>query len=384
MELVEAVEETEEAEDRDGDDCVSAASLPQRAPAEAIEPHRQQQEEHGGQQIHPGGEASEQVEAQGAGSDKQGATATGLQPLVFEAEAGEGEETDVIVLHHVLRVVEVGGSQQKGEHTRDGLVDVELKLAEKPEADEGGQHRDKDLRQPGDDDVAHGGIGVVVTIEDVQLLDVCAEDVRRKHQEGLPDSVPALQRAVASMHAEFGIFVGKYRWLGGPEGVGGLQAVHGVGAAQLAGLHYKRNERCGKRKEKNRIAQSGSPTESHGRVSRRVPIRLPFHRNWLRVIVASPSHRAIVHRACDSAFMNYLELDEDSGHLTFETIDVNWGVHVCDYGHYRAGWRSGRAQPAGGWATRQGSCPGQEQGRDMVSARLRTGSRRHIRCDGVD
>ena len=43
--------------------------------------------------------------------------------------------------------------------------------------------------------------------------------------------------AAAAMQAELGILVGKDLRLRSPEPVRGLQAVHGVGGAQFAGLH---------------------------------------------------------------------------------------------------------------------------------------------------
>jgi hypothetical protein len=44
------------------------------------------------------------------------------------------------------------------------------------------------------------------------------------------------------MDAELGIFLGEDWWLGGPQRVRRLEAVHGVGGAELAGLNDEGDE----------------------------------------------------------------------------------------------------------------------------------------------
>ena len=82
-----------------------------------------------------------------------------------------------------------------------------------------------------------------------------AEKVLGQHQQRLADAVPALQAAVAPVDAEFGIFPGKDGRIGGPEGVGGVEAVLSVGGAQLAGLHDEGDESRGEGQEEKRVAE---------------------------------------------------------------------------------------------------------------------------------
>ena len=49
---------------------------------------------------------------------KQSSPASGLEPFELKRETRQREEADVIVLHHVLRVVQVCGGQQKCEQRR--------------------------------------------------------------------------------------------------------------------------------------------------------------------------------------------------------------------------------------------------------------------------
>ena len=52
------------------------------------------------------------------------------------------------------------------------------------------------------------------------------------------------------VQAELGILVGKYLRLRRPEPVRGLQAVHGVGGAQFAGLHDEGEQSRGQTQKK--------------------------------------------------------------------------------------------------------------------------------------
>src|SRR5205823_1821735 len=109
--------------------------------------------------------------------------------------------------------------KQKCEHARDGLVDGEGELAKQLEANKRGQNGNKNLRQINYNYVAHGRIGVAIVIKDVQLCNVRTQNVLRQHEQRLPNAVPALQRAVAPVHTELGIFIGENRRLGSPESV---------------------------------------------------------------------------------------------------------------------------------------------------------------------
>ena len=119
------------------------------------------------------------------------------------------------------------------------------------------------LVRVGDDDIAHGRIGISVVVEDGEIGDVGAEDVLRQHQQGLADSVPALQASAATVDAEFRELVGKDRRLRSPESVSGLEAMHGVGRAHLAGLHDKGNQSRSEGEQKNRIAEPEAKVGDH-------------------------------------------------------------------------------------------------------------------------
>src|SRR5579871_2767151 len=128
MKLIEAVEESEQTENGNGGGCVGPASLPELAPAHAIEPESQEDEEHSREQIQSRGDAGKKVESERAGSDDESAGAAGAQPFKFERESGESQQTDVVVLHHVLRVVQVRCGEEEGEHSGKGLLNAEGEL----------------------------------------------------------------------------------------------------------------------------------------------------------------------------------------------------------------------------------------------------------------
>ena len=46
------------------------------------------------------------------------------------------------------------------------------------------------------------------------------------------------------MQAELGVFIGENLGLGRPNPVCGLQAVHGVGSTEFAGLHHEGEQDC--------------------------------------------------------------------------------------------------------------------------------------------
>ena len=121
----------------------------------------------------------------------------------------------------------------------------ELQLPQKAKTHQCRQHRHQDVDGVADDDVAHAGIGVVILGEDGEARDIGADDIRRQQEQRLADAVPALQLSPSTVHAEFRKFVGKHFRFGSPPGVGGLEAMGGVGGAQLSGLHHESDETGG-------------------------------------------------------------------------------------------------------------------------------------------
>ncbi len=164
-------------------------------------------------------------------------------------EPGESEEKDVVVLHHVLRVVQVRGREEQGQNARNGLLHCESQLPQEAEANQRGQHADKNVGAIADDDVAHTGVIAVVFGEDGKALGEGSGHVGRQHEQRLPDAIPALKRASAAVDAKFWILLGEDWRLRGPQGVSGLEAVLCVGGAELSRLHDKCDESGGQSQE---------------------------------------------------------------------------------------------------------------------------------------
>jgi len=258
VELVNAVEQAEDGVDRQGCGEVGAAFLPECRTTGSFQQEDEQEEQAAGEQIEAGGEAREQVQSEGRRADQKGAPGAGLQPFVLEGEADKREETDVVVLHHVLRVVQVRGEQEQSERAGDGLVYGEVKLAQKAEGNERGEDAEQDVGAEGDEDAADGWVVAEVVGEDGEVLDPGADDVGGEHEQRLTDTVPALQGASAAVDAEFGEFVGEYRRLGCPESVSGLQAVGSVGGAQFSGLDGEGDQARGEGEQKDGVTKKAA------------------------------------------------------------------------------------------------------------------------------
>jgi hypothetical protein len=72
----------------------------------------------------------------------------------------------------------------------------------------------------------------------------------------LADAVPGVEAAAAPVKAKLGVFVGKDLGLACPKGVGYLEAVSGVGGAELAGLDKERRESGDEQEQGNRVGRS--------------------------------------------------------------------------------------------------------------------------------
>src|SRR5208282_1636886 len=77
------------------------------------------------------------------------------------------------------------------------------------------------------------------------------------------DAIPAIEMASTAVQAKFGILVGKNLRLRGPEPMRGLQAMGGVGRAQLARLHHESEQPRSQTQKKKGIAQPSAETRSH-------------------------------------------------------------------------------------------------------------------------
>ena len=106
----------------------------------------------------------------------------------MEADAGDGEKQDVIVLHHVLRVMEKRGAEKQREGAGNSFVDGKSEKSEQAVAHQHGKNADQNVGAGADDDVADAGIRVVVFIENGQLGDVGANDVGWEEEQRLADA----------------------------------------------------------------------------------------------------------------------------------------------------------------------------------------------------
>ncbi len=182
------------------------------------------------------------------------------------------QQEDVVVLHHVLRVMQMRGREQQSQNAHYRLGDAEVQLPQEAETNQRRQHRHQDVDAVADDDVAHAGVGVVVVRKDGQACDISAHHIRGQQEQRLADAIPALQLPSAAVDAEFGKFVGKHLRFASPKGMRGLQAMGGVGAAQLTGLHHEGDQTGGQSQQEKWITEPASKIQySHYGLMRLLP-----------------------------------------------------------------------------------------------------------------
>src|SRR5208283_819502 len=122
----------------------------------------QQQECPSRQQVQAGGQPSQQVKPEGGGADEQRPAISRTRPFVLIGQPGQGQKEDVIVLHHVLRVVKVSCAEQQSEHSGDRLLGGESQPAQESETDQSCQDVDQDVRAVADHDVTHGRVSLTI------------------------------------------------------------------------------------------------------------------------------------------------------------------------------------------------------------------------------
>jgi hypothetical protein len=101
----------------------------------------------------------------------------------LERETCQRQQHDVVVLHHVLRVVQVRGAEQQRQNAGDRLFDAEPQLAQETEAHQRRQNIDQDVGAVADENRADCRIGVVVCGKERQLLQAGADHVRGQHEQ---------------------------------------------------------------------------------------------------------------------------------------------------------------------------------------------------------
>ena len=168
------------------------------------------------------------------------------------------QQEDVVVLHHVLRVMEMRSREQQSQNAHHGLRNTEIQLPQEAETNQRRQHRHQDVDAVADDDVAHAGIGVVILGKDGEACDISANHIRRQQEQRLADAIPALQLSPAAVYAEFGKFVGKHLRFASPQGMRGLQAMGGISRAQLSRLHHEGDETGSQSQQEKRVTKPAS------------------------------------------------------------------------------------------------------------------------------
>src|SRR5271157_2418388 len=237
--LIPAIDQQKERINRHSRFGIDDGALPQSAAAHIVEPQHQQQKHAASQQIQASRETRQQVQSEGSRANQQRAAAASKQPFILKRQASQRQKHDVVVLHHVLRIVQVRGAKQQRHHARDRLPRAEPQQPQKTETHQRGQHVDQYVGAVADHDAAHTRINAVVR-EHRQLLQLRPNDVGGQHQQRLPNAIPAVQLAAASVYPELGILVGEDLRLVGPEPRRRLQAVRGVGGAEFSRLDNKR------------------------------------------------------------------------------------------------------------------------------------------------
>ena len=232
--LIKAVDQQKDRIDRQGSLRIGQKPLPQCPAADAFKPQHQQKKHATAIRSRPVVRRVSRLSPKAAEPISSARRLPVQQPLVLKCESSQGQKHDVVVLHHVLGVVQMGGAEQQCQNARHCLAGAEPQETQEAEADQRRQYADQNVGAVADHDVAHAGVIAVVVGENGQPLDIGSDDIRRQHKQRLTDAVPVKQFASPAMHAEFGILMRKYGRLRGPERMSGLQAMHGVRGAKLS------------------------------------------------------------------------------------------------------------------------------------------------------
>ena len=242
-ELVEPVNHQEKRVHRSGDLAIAHQPLPQLPSPHTFKPKHEQKKNASRHKIEAGGEPRKQVQPERGATHPQRPLASRAQPVILKRESSQRQKHDVVVLHHVLRVMQVRGAEHQRQHAQHGFPHAESQLAKQAKTHQRREHIHQDAGAIADHNAAHRGI-VLIPREDPPVHDPRACQIRGQHQQGLSYAIPAIQPASAAVQTELGILVGKYLWLGSPQPVGGLQPVHRVGRPQLARLHHPGEQSC--------------------------------------------------------------------------------------------------------------------------------------------
>ena len=129
------------------------------------------------------------------------------QPLVLERESDEREKHDVVVLLHVLRVMQMRGAKQHGQHAPHGLAHFEAQLPQQAKSNDCREHIQQDVRAVAHEDAADCGI-VLVSRKNLPVCDPGGDHIGRQHEQRLTNAVPAIDLAIPTVESELGILTG--------------------------------------------------------------------------------------------------------------------------------------------------------------------------------
>src|SRR5208283_1167205 len=109
--LIRTVEKHKQAVNREGNARVASGARSQFPAANIREPRRQKQEQADRKQVHPRGQACQQVDRQRRSADQQRPTLPAAKPVVLKRQTAQGKQCDVVILRHVLRVMQKRGAE---------------------------------------------------------------------------------------------------------------------------------------------------------------------------------------------------------------------------------------------------------------------------------
>src|SRR5712691_4195491 len=211
IELVEAVEKQEAGVTRRGHQSPGAKTREERAAANVFEPQGQNQEQQNGGDVQGRGQAREQVGSGSETPEQQRPDSAGAQPVVLETQGGEREEHEEVVFHHVLRVVEEGGAEKERECSGHGLGIGELEQAQEAQANQNGEDAQEDVRGVTHHDLADARVALGEAFEPFGVREICADNVRREHEQALSYSIPGVDAAIPAGNSEIGVIVRRHR-----------------------------------------------------------------------------------------------------------------------------------------------------------------------------
>src|SRR5260370_29523683 len=105
----------------------------------------EQDKKHACNHIEPGRQAREKIEPKCGRTDEERAHPTSAEPIKLISESAQCEQANVVVLHHVLRVMKMGGKKKQRQHSGNRMTSGKAQQAKEPETDQRGQEIQQDV-----------------------------------------------------------------------------------------------------------------------------------------------------------------------------------------------------------------------------------------------